>query len=67
MDVRFIKGYHWNRKNRKDVMGKRKKTEFSECKSRLAKLEHRLRVNEERRMIYRKAKQDKNGDKVKSI
>lgn len=38
-------------------MTKRKKTEFSERKSRLAKLEHQLKVNEERRMIYRRMKQ----------
>ena len=36
---------------------KKKRTEFSECKSRLAKLEHQLKVNEERRMIYRRMKQ----------
>ena len=40
------------------IMSKKKKrTEFSECKSRLSKLEHQLKVNEERRMIYRRMKQ----------
>ena len=39
-------------------MAKRKKTEFSERKSRLAKLEHRLKVEEERRMAFRRMKQE---------
>ena len=45
-------------------MTKGKKTEFSEHKSRLAKLEHRLKAEEERRMIYRRMKQgEKNENK----
>ena len=39
-------------------MTKRKKTEFSERESRLAKLEHKLKIEEERRMIYRRMKQE---------
>ena len=45
-------------------MTKRKKTEFSERKSRLAKLDHRLKTEAERRMIYRRMKQgEKDEDK----
>ena len=45
-------------------MAKGKKTEFSERKSRLAKLEHRLKVEEERRLIYRRMKQEKKEDEA---
>ena len=38
-------------------MTKRKKTEFSERRSRLAKLDHKLKTEAERRMIYRRMKQ----------
>ena len=38
-------------------MGKKPKTEFQKHKSRMAKLEHRLRVEEEERMRKRKLKQ----------